>query len=225
MKIKRKKFKTETELAESVVLWLKRDGWEVYKEVKLLKQDIVADIVALKNNNVWIIESKLIYGSKVLEQAFRWKNYSDFVSIAVQQTPENIVLDFFLKEKGIGRFWVIPSENGNYVHLNQSPKVNIPHLKNDIILSLREEQKSSIAGSLAGSVVTPYKITINQIKKFLTIKNSASIDEIVDNINHHYSSRNVAVQTLKKRLIDIETDFDSFFDSNKKMHFKLKKTI
>jgi len=221
------KFKDESSLAESVVCWLKNEGWEVYKEVKPLKLNEVADIVAVKDGKIWIVECKVSYGSKVLEQAYKWKKYVDYVSVATQRTyHQNIVLDFFLNEKGIGRFWVAPPANEalsyGYVYLSKKPEENLTPNREIILKSLREEQKSSIAGSLAGSVITPYKITIDQIKNLLLDKGALTIHEIVDSIKHHYANRQSAINTLSKRLIDLETDFEIIWTDDKRKLFRLK---
>lgn len=223
---KKQKFNSESELAESIVIWLKNEGWTVYKEVKPLKLNEIADIIAIKDDKVWVIESKLAYGTKVLEQAYNWTNYADFVSVAVPRTyNKNIVLDFFLKEKGIGRFWVAPSSSPlsqyGYVHLDISPKFNEKTKKDYLLNSLREEQKQSIAGSLSGGYVTPYKLTIDQIRNYLKEKGAATLPQIVDSIKHHYATRQSAIGTLSKRLIDLETDFDTY-EAEGKRFFSLK---
>lgn len=223
---RKQKFNSESELAESVVIWLKTEGWTVYKEVKPLKFNETADIVAIKDDKIWIIESKLAYGSKVLEQAYNWMKYADFVSIAVPRTyNKNPVLDFFLKEKGIGRFWVAPSSSPltkyGYVHLDTSPRMNNNTSKQFIINSLREEQKSSIAGSLSGGTVTPYKLTIDQIRALIRANGPQTIHQIVDSIKHHYANRASAIGTLNKRLVDLETDF-IIIEVNGKKAFNLK---
>lgn len=225
---KKFKFKDESTLAESVCAWLSGEGWTVYKEVKPLKLNEIADIVAIKDDKIWIIECKVNYGSKVLEQAYKWKKYADFVSIATQRTyNKNIVLDFFLKEKGIGRFWVAPSASDfvkyGYVYLDKSPILNDSIDRKIIIESLRDEQKKSIAGSVAGSVITPYKITIDQIRKLLSEKGPMSISDIVDGINHHYANRSSAINTLSKRLIDLEVDFEIIWSEGARKLFQLKK--
>ena len=226
MKFKPKKkilFKSESELAESIVIWLTSQGWTVYKEVKPHKLNEVADIVAIKNDKIWIVETKLAYGTKVLEQAHKWQKYADLVSIGVQRTyNKNTVLDFFLKEKGIGRFWVAASltSNHGYVHMDHSPSINENVKRNVIIESLHENQKLSIAGSVGGGHVTPYSLTIDQIRELLKT-GPKSIYEIVDGIKHHYANRNSAIQTLCKRLLEVETDFEMYREGTKRI-FKLK---
>lgn len=223
---KKKLFSSERELAECIVIWLTANGWEVFKEVKPEKMSAIADIVAKRNDKIWIIETKLVYGSKVLEQAYNWLEYADFVSIAVpRMSKSNVVLEFFIKEKGIGRFWVSPSfdesTSHGYVHLNLNPKVNEPKYDN-VKRSLREEHKLTIAGSLSGEAFTPYKATIKAVKEHLVKNGPSTIHSIVDNIKHHYSNRNSAINTLSKRLIEVEDEYKVIFDNNGTKLFALK---
>jgi len=45
-----KKFKSEVELAEIIIQYLKELGWEIYQEVQIASFGNTADIVAVKNN-------------------------------------------------------------------------------------------------------------------------------------------------------------------------------
>jgi hypothetical protein len=62
---KKNQFKTEAELAEAVVAWLCDMGWTVYKEVLIQKSGKIADIVAVKDSEVWIVESKYLTLKKI----------------------------------------------------------------------------------------------------------------------------------------------------------------
>jgi hypothetical protein len=48
--------RSEAEIAECVVVWLRALGWETYHEVPFYGR--YADIVATKDSQVWIIEAK-----------------------------------------------------------------------------------------------------------------------------------------------------------------------
>ena len=53
MKIKKIK---ETEIAEIVIDWLEKQHWDVYQEVPV--NSGFADIFAVRNGLVWVIETK-----------------------------------------------------------------------------------------------------------------------------------------------------------------------
>ena len=67
---------TEADLGEKLILWLERNGWEVYQEVQFRGYGGIADIVAVRNKPggsgdkiMWIIELKKSLSLKVMEQA------------------------------------------------------------------------------------------------------------------------------------------------------------
>jgi hypothetical protein len=219
---KKNQFKTEAELAEAVVAWLCDMGWTVYKEVLIQKSGKIADIVAVKDSEVWIVESKLIYGSKVLEQSYYMKDYSDYISVAIPNAKENLVLDFFAKHQGIGVLEVHSNggntEFANYVFRKEMEvKNNNPRFKSQLLESLHEDQKLSIAGSKGGGYVTPYKLTIDRIKEYLTKNGPKSINDIVQNVPHHYSNNSSAKATLAKRFLTIEKDFELVEENDQKI--------
>src|SRR5690606_4362918 len=112
----------------------------------------IADIVAVKDNKVWVIETKLAFGSKVIEQAYFWHPYADYISIAVPRNYKNgynVVLNFFIEQKGIGYFTVTKGldEEGTFVHQRYEPKIIENNQKTYILESLIEAQKLSVAGS------------------------------------------------------------------------------
>ena len=75
----------ETILAELVVNWLESQKWDVYQEVQIETYGKIADIVAVLGNLVWIIECKKSLSLSVMEQAYRWRRYANFTSVAVQR--------------------------------------------------------------------------------------------------------------------------------------------
>lgn len=72
----------ETELAQPVVEWLESQHWDVYQEVEC--PGGYADIVAVRDNYLWIIECKTSFSLKVVEQAMGRRAH--FRSIAIPKT-------------------------------------------------------------------------------------------------------------------------------------------
>lgn len=223
----KQEFKTESELALIIETWLKNSGWEVFKEVKPKTGTHIADIVALKNGEIVIIETKLHYGTQVLEQAHNWLKVAHRIYVGVPANNySNIVLNHFLRFHGIGQILVFsPTENRpGYCRINIEAKKVEPEYKAHILGSLHIKQKDSIAGSKGGGHVTPYSLTIDNIRDFLKNNGPTTIEEIVKNITHHYASQSNAVSTLSKRLVEVETDFDYKMMGTKRVFFlKLNK--
>lgn len=225
---KRKKalaFESEAELAREIVKWLEKEGWTVYKEVLPKRLTKIADIVGVKDDKIWVIETKLAFGSKVIEQAYYWKSYADYVSIAVPTSngDRNIVLNFFMEEKGIGCFKVTKGwdENSSWIHESKKAKLIEKNMKSYIVESLTEAHKESVAGSFGGGYITPYKQTIDQVKALLKREGAKTVKEIVASVKHHYSSDAVARNTLSKRLFTVEDEFELInVDGILKIHLK-----
>lgn len=218
-------FETEAELALCVENYLKSQGWQVFKEVKPNSLSSIADIVAVKDKKIWIIETKLQYGTKVLDQAYKWKNYAHYVSIAVPTSKHvSFVLDHFLNHFGLGKIFVYPptSTTKGIVSIKKEATFKKDVVDLAIWNSLHIEQKDSIAGSKGGGYVTPYKLTIAEVKQFLKFNPKSSIDQIVSKIKHHYTSNSIAANNLSKMLVEVETDFIVENDKGKKL-FSLKK--
>lgn len=73
----------EVEVAPPVISWLEEQNWDVYQEVNTGLGSNTADIVALRNGLVWVIECKTRMGIEVLAQATRWGAH--FRSVCVPQ--------------------------------------------------------------------------------------------------------------------------------------------
>jgi hypothetical protein len=73
----------ETEVAAAVVAWLEEAGWDVYQEVQVKRFGRIADIVAVMERRVWIIECKTSLSMAVIGQAYDWQESVHWVSVAV----------------------------------------------------------------------------------------------------------------------------------------------
>lgn len=89
----------------------------------------------------------------------------------------------------------------------------------EIWTSLHEKQKSSEAGTKGGGYVTPYKLTVEKIKKFLEFNPKSNIYTIVKSVEHHYASNSVAMNNLHKMLSEVEPDFDYEIVNGEKLFF------
>lgn len=218
-----KTFQSEAELANVIVKYLEANNWEVFKEVKPKNLNQIADIVAIKNKKIWIIETKLIYGTKVLDQAYKWLKYADYVSVAVPFSKQySFVLEHFRKNFGIGKLFVHFNDSikeKGFVSEKESPSLNNSLLTTEIWSSLNVKQKDSIAGTKGGGYITPYKLTIMNIKKFLEFNPKSSIYKIVNSIEHHYSNNSIAMNNLHKMLSEVEPDFDYEIVNGEKLFF------
>ena len=181
----------ETELAKHVIKYLTDLKWEVYQEVQVHSFGKIADIVAVQNGVVWIIECKTSLSMSVMEQAHTWRGYANFISVAVPSARRGKCREFaykVLKTFGIGCLEV-SSYLHRPIHNTIPPKLKRNGLKKYILNSLTEKHKTwAEAGNDAGKRYTPFQDTVSQIYRLLKSKPGLPIKEVIESVQHHYSS-------------------------------------
>lgn len=217
----------ESDLAQEVINWLEKDGWVTYKEVSVRYG--VIDIVAIKDNIYWAIETKTKYCSSVLAQAHHHLHYFHKVSVAVPEIRASdrdgrIVFDYFAKGNGIGTIKVYYNRYGsvNSVYEGLKPKFNDNAKSDNLKSCLFDEQKQSVAGSQAGGCITSYKLTVMRIKEYLQQIGEATIADIVKNIKHHYRSDASARNSLSQYLVRFDNEIKVKYENNKTVYYLWK---
>jgi len=193
----KKDFASETELAEYIVNWLKEQGWEVYQEVQF---NSIADIVAVKNNQSWIVECKTTFGISVLEQAHNWRQMSNYISIAIPYPnyKKHHICNELANALKIGVLCVTTKNwegNRKVEELIKAPlQEEIVH---NIITRLNEKQKTwALAGNNRGERYTDFKDTVNQIYEYLKKHPDSTLKDIIKNIKHHYRKDSTAQSSI-----------------------------
>jgi len=215
--------KSEASLAAKVVQYLQEDKWEVYQEVKFSKYlgSPIADIVAVRNNLLWIIECKRSLTLDVMEQASSWK--VPLRSVAVPYSKSRHIKN--RKQNGgyigyrIAKDYLkigIIVVGSTLITEPVSPPILREFYKNGKYLKglLVEEQKSgeySVAGSKGGGYYTPYQKTIKYVKDYISRNPGVTFKEIIDYIDgnryHHYSTPGSMKQSLKMALETFESSW------------------
>jgi len=109
--MKLRKPSSEQDMAAKVVAWLKEDLQtpDVYQEVEVRGVGI-ADIVAVLDRVLWVIEAKLTLSLQVIYQARRWKGMTHCVSVAVpgvmKKSHQHREAEYHLEAEGIGQITV-----------------------------------------------------------------------------------------------------------------------
>jgi hypothetical protein len=194
--MKTNKFESEAELAAAVIQH-HLEGWDVYQEVQLCVGGPIADIVAVKGRILWVIETKLSMSMQLLEQAYKWKQYANYVSIATPHRVNGSVPLFaqhWLQQNGIG--WVdvrkfghgTPYECQTYI----GPKLfrrPISHLRDRLV----EQHKTfAKAGSAGSGHWTPFKQTCREIEEKVAKNPGLTIKEIFKGETFHYRKESTA---------------------------------
>jgi hypothetical protein len=187
--------KTEIELARKVIEWLKDQRWEVYQEVAMGYGSPVADIVALRNNLTWVIETKMNLSLVLLEQAQYYIWHSNYTSIAtphLRHAKGRKMADMILRQLGVGRLDV-----GYDVTERASPKIHRINAVLNVKKYLVEAQKNyAEAGNPNGSRWSPFKATCEQVIAAVKKTPGLTLKELIDSIDHHYASSQTARSSL-----------------------------
>jgi len=198
----------ETDLAKLVVDWLIDQHWDVYQEVQFYYGGPIADIVAVRNGIMWIIECKTSYGFTVLQQASNWMVH--YRSVAV---PSEIHYhrDYAVAEHYY-RVGVIEVKL-KYDSVREVVEAPLMYRKRNMVKRFSSEltelhKTFAPAGSSSGQHLTPYKLTIMEVKKIVQINPGCTIKDLYAELGKmHYASEASFKGTLLKSLIDFEKDW------------------
>jgi hypothetical protein len=187
----------ETSIGSVVSSYLENNDWECWKEVE--HNGRVADIVAVKFPLTVVVECKTTLNMDVMEQAERWMriNNAHSVYVAVPYAKGRDFAKKVLKRFGIGLITCYYSTNGWSVKTEVSPAIN---RKAKPSWGLLEEQKTSVAGTFGGGHITPWKLSINNIRMYLSRYGPTNIKDVLKNTGHHWKNDNVARYCLLKQI-------------------------
>lgn len=196
--------RSEIEIATSVILWLRRNGWKVYQEVPLYGSLI--DIVAERDGILWGIEVKTSFSATLKQQVKRIVHFVHRTSIAIpypkrrkqsHRIHTGIPGSEYYKE--IGVLYVdeigtveeilVPTEGMSRSSLFNRIIKNIEHM---------EEVPPGIAGQPSKDRDSPFTRTCALLRDYIKEHPSCTLKEAVENIDHHYSSFSSAYGSLGK---------------------------
>jgi hypothetical protein len=199
--------KSESDLAAKVIEWLEAQHWDVYQEVVFRGNGGRADIVAVRNGYLWIIETKTSLTFTVLSQASYWRSH--FRSIAVPKSQDH--------NGGRGMAYQIAKDylkigvlevNSLWVNEVIGPPLMREYHKfaKDMIGNLRPEHKTFCqAGSNGGGYFTPYRETMRDVQMYIASHPGCKLKEIVDGLKHyHYRTKSSALTCIRVALSNWE---------------------
>lgn len=203
------KFESETELARIVVGWLSEQGYEVYQEVQTVPNSSVADIVATSGRKVVIVECKLSFGLKVIEQAFEWSHRAHLVYVAVPKANSRFAATI-CRHYGIGVLEVTPlverilwngkaERQGGEVTETIHPLFGKAKWAERWAEILTDKHKTyAEAGTNTGRRWTPFRATCEEVRKYVETHPGCSLKDCISNIKTHYSTPATARQCISK---------------------------
>lgn len=190
----------ESELADIIIKYFEDKGYISYKEVSIcgVGGSARADIYFVKLENEKIIDSivvetKMSFSSKVIEQADKWKSNKLSHRVYVC-TPfpkkRNSFLIKICKILGIGVIHV----KDYFIKEVVQPECIVPKK----FPPLFEEQKNSIAGNDRSEYITKFKLTVEKLDRFMEDKENYIWNELIEKLDHHYSNDKSASGALSK---------------------------
>lgn len=194
----------EIDLAAYVVQWLQDQHWEVYQEVQFRRYGGVADIVAVRHNIMWIIESKMSYGFAVLDQASRWAVHYRSVAVPHKRLHDR---DYRVAELyyRVGVVGVL--DDGCVTEIVPAPQMyRGNNLVKQYLSELTELHKTfAKAGSQGGNHLTPYKRTMMDVRRVIEQNPGCTLKFLHETLgNMHYWSKQSFMGSLIHALEDFE---------------------
>jgi hypothetical protein len=193
----------ETYLAKRIIDYLEEEHWDIYQEVQFNNHSGIADICAVRDGKVWIIECKTSLTFTVLEQAQAWKCH--YRSIAVpeghslrgRRTAYDIAKNYF--KVGV----LILSDRDGIIERKSAPLMREFHISSKkMIAYLKPEHKFySEAGANNGRRWTPFQATMSHVKNFIAGNPGCSLKQIIDDVGKsHYANKTSAISGVRVAL-------------------------
>ena len=204
MKAQSIKFSTETELAKTVIAWLRNMDWEIYQEVQCGSGGPIADIVALRDGITWAIECKLSMSLALLEQAHEWCGRANYTSIACpyKHLKGHSFAREVMKHFGIGHLSIQGAQYTSMENRSVDERMKARFFRKtpeSIKKWLNESQKTfSEAGNSCGSRWTPFAQTCANILEFVKQNEGCSLSDVMKRLKHHYASPASARGAIRK---------------------------
>lgn len=188
---------SEVAVARPVIAWLESEGWTVYQEVEY--EGRVADIVATRGPDTWIVEVKKHRSSILLDQARKWRGQANCVWVAAlkpQREPAEW-WDIDLRLYGLGEFTV---DAQGEVEIRRSPARE--RLTDLGIRSVLKEQHKTFAeaGNATGNRWSPFKALAWNLAEAVSKNPGVRIWDFVEATDHDYPTDQAAVLSLRRFL-------------------------
>jgi len=188
----------ETELAKYFIEYL--SCYDLYFEVGALSGCV--DIVAVNNKIMMAYEVKTSFNFKVIEQAIGNKLAFHYSYVCVPYHKDNYFQIKICQDYGIGV--LVFNQYGMRNHHWEITEKVPPRFNRKAITKhnrLHEYQKRSIAGcASSGDRITPFKITVENMLRYVRLHPGCSMKEMMSGISHHYSSDKAAASTAAQWL-------------------------
>jgi hypothetical protein len=184
----------ETELAQKFVEYF--SDFDLYFEAPPHH----VDIVAISGPKYIAIEVKTSLNFKVIEQAVRNQGWFHLSYIAVPRPKDGHFQYKICQHFGVGVLTYYPSYSRGYIQEQVKPRWNKVGDIAKKYCNYQDYMKQSVPGSSGsdGAIVTPFKMTVENLERYVKRHPGCTLKEALQNIDYHYTSFSGAKSSLYK---------------------------
>lgn len=195
---------SESILASKVVQFMRDHCYECYFEVE--GPGGRADIIGKSGRILHVVETKMSFNFKVIEQALNWRRYAHFVSVAVRKpkTRNSILYSWamrdFVQLHGIGVITVKQGLGDCSIGFEIQPKLH-RRVMDDRIHLFPEQMEWKQPGEVGGGYFTAFASTKKRLLEYIHRNPGCTMREIMENVPHHYSTDRSAKSSLHQYMV------------------------
>jgi len=185
---------SEADVAAKAEAWLRDEGFDVYREVAPCDGYARADLVGLRGGTTHVVECKTRLSLDVIEQAHGWVGRSEQVSVCVvsRANASDRLPAVVLRTLGVGLLELNPMGGLDYARVRVRIQPRWHRVRRDerhVRAALRPEHKiMGEAGTRNGGYVTPFRLWMRDVAKYVADHRGATVREIVDALPHGYAT-------------------------------------
>lgn len=184
---------TEAKLAAKVVAELQRQGYATYEEVSGGYGASRADVVAVRGAVLMVVECKVGFSLKLMDQLTQWLGLANYVVGACGFTKLGVAARRYLTTQGIG-LWTVGFKE---IHSEVSPRL---HRRASVRLrdALRPEQQSRefAAAGTQGGYWTPFRATCRELTEIAKREPGIELRAALKLFKHHYANDRSALSSV-----------------------------
>jgi hypothetical protein len=182
----------EADLARVLITWLEEAEWKVYQEVRPHWGDARADVVAVKNDKVWVLETKMNFNFDVLRQVHAWRRRSHLVSIVTPRPRKgykDTIRETVCRKFDVG--WVEWAPNRSWPPGYRFWETVVPPLNTEpgcdsLLEKLSELHNEYGESGSKNSYYTPFRHTCDKLRAYVATNPGIKLVEAMGAIEHHY---------------------------------------
>lgn len=197
---------TEQEAAAKVVAYLEESGLDVYQEVALGDRAQIADIVALRGKEVWIVEVKTSWSLDLLDQCYAHERMGRATRVfaAVPDSPAWEDRAWLFRRAGFGAIRIQkddPEDGWNHTKIEVMAPRMTPRDRASVLRTMKLLEDGHKTHAQAGAPGakgrwSPFRGTCEALLEAVQKAPGIGLSAAVKGIRHHYNTDSCARSSL-----------------------------